>query len=380
MKSIKLLALYAIAFCLVACGEKKITVKGADGTEYESYQECCTAQDFQAAHQYLAKMQNDKDFKDDYDSAKDFVFKQEALYLMSLGDEAAKKRIIYLLKEEGANDSRIDMLMDLAIDADDEDFVKTLTKHYAYGPNAYILQKIVGFLYIEKGGQANTDFLLTLLNRYNKGDLLLDATVEKGDEALLVKLAQQYNGTMDFNTFKNVIDFLKATNSTHYQTILEQLITKVGKNNPNLRTFVLENRVTGAAKEYADMILNLIAEEVVPNENLPHPALGMRDYYEGSDALKAINQHNENCRKLLNIAINAGNKDLAQKALRLFTKDILIYKGGNDQQTPDGRWATKAPNGIWVDGNHCYVAKYTEESKAEAQKKYDKAVKSGAFK
>lgn len=367
----------AVASCLMlsACDYGKIKVKGADGTIYESYQECCAAQDFTAAHQFLTKMEDSLDLED----ARDYVFRQEALFLMSQGNETAQKRIVYLLKEEGGNDRHVNMLIELAIDDDEEEFVKSLTKQYVGEPSEDVLRKIVQYLYLEKS-DTNLDFVTALLNRYDQGGLLLDAVVEKGSETLLVKLAQQYKGTLSFDSFKNAIDFMKATNSINYQTVLEQLITKVGKNDPNLRQFVLNNKLTGAAKEYSDMILTLIAEEMVPSDNLPHPAIGMRGYYEGTDALEAINKHNENCRKLLNTAINAGNKDLAQKALRLFTKDILIYKGGSDQQTPDGRWATKAPNGIWVDGNHCYVVKYTEESKSEAQKTYQMAVRSGAFK
>ena len=117
-------------FLLSACS-KKITVKGADGTEYESYQECCAAQDFQAAHQYLAKLENSGG--DGYYDAKEYVFKQEALYLMSNGDEADKKRLIFLLKEESGDEKYNDringhvaMLIDLSIDNDDEAFVKVL--------------------------------------------------------------------------------------------------------------------------------------------------------------------------------------------------------------------------------------------------------------
>ncbi len=381
MKTRRFTKLLFIVYCLCISACKGIIVKGDNGTVYESYQECCAAKDFDAAHRYLAKMGNTEEFKDsrELSEAMEYVFREEALYLMSLGDVAARNRIIYLLKQEGGNDRHVSMLIDLAIDNDDEEFVKALTKQYVYYPSEDTLRKITEYLYLQKG-EANLPFVTTLLNRFNQSGLLLDVAVTKGDESLLVKLVKQYNGTVSFVSFKNAVDFLKSNNSTNYQAVLEQLITKVNKNDKNLQNYVLNNKLTGEAKEYADAILNIIVEEVVPNENLPHPALGMRNYYEGSDALEAIDKHNENCRKLLYMAISAGNKELANKALRLFAKDILIYKGGSSQQLPDGRWATKAPNGVWVDGNHCYVAKYTEDSKIEAQKKYQDAVRSGAFK
>ena len=151
MKRIKILSFCCIAvFLLTACGNK-ITVKGEDGTEYESYQECCAAQDFQAAHQFLAKMENgmgkDYDKNKEYEVAREYVFKQEALYLMSIGDETAQKRILYLLKEEGAgNDAHIGMLIDLAIENDEENFVKALMNQFKDGYKGEYLTKIVDYL------------------------------------------------------------------------------------------------------------------------------------------------------------------------------------------------------------------------------------------
>ena len=151
MKRIKFLSFCCIAvFLLTACGNK-ITVKGEDGTEYESYQECCAAQDFQAAHQFLTKMESgmgkDYDKNKEYEVAREYVFKQEALYLMSIGDETAQKRILYLLKEEGAgNDAHIGMLIDLAIDNDEENFVKALMNQFKDGYKGEYLTKIVDYL------------------------------------------------------------------------------------------------------------------------------------------------------------------------------------------------------------------------------------------
>ena len=76
MKTIKLLAACCLTMCLFAsCGG--ITVKGENGQEYESYQECCAAQDFMAAHTFLAKMEakidGDKIKKGEYETAKEYV-------------------------------------------------------------------------------------------------------------------------------------------------------------------------------------------------------------------------------------------------------------------------------------------------------------------
>lgn len=170
MKTIKLFAVCCLTMCLfAACGG--ITVKGENGQTYESYQECCAAQDFVAAHQYLAKMENRK--ADDYKwrnavrEAKNYVFKQEVLYLMSQGTEEAKKRIIYLLKEEGNDDHVISMLIELAIDDDDEGFVKTLfnQRKEKFQSNYYESNRddnLFDYLAAKKSDE-NADFIIGLL-------------------------------------------------------------------------------------------------------------------------------------------------------------------------------------------------------------------------
>ena len=130
-------------------GEKGITVKGADGTVYESYQECCAANDYEAAHLFLAKMYDKESYTEDDAVAKEYVFKKEALFLMSQGDDAAKKRIIYLLKEEGGNDDHVSMLIDLAIENGDAEFVKTLMGQYAKDIKDKEFEKLIKF-FIEK--------------------------------------------------------------------------------------------------------------------------------------------------------------------------------------------------------------------------------------
>ena len=120
-------------YLLTSCG---ISVKGENGKTYDSYQECCAANDYQAAHEYLVKMENGMDDDDDkisdYRQACDYVFQKEALYLMSLDDESAKKRLIFLLKEDKEDyvNKHIDMVIDLAIDNDDEELVKKLIAQY----------------------------------------------------------------------------------------------------------------------------------------------------------------------------------------------------------------------------------------------------------
>ena len=115
--------LFIVIICLAmatlygwSCKDK-ITVTGSDGKVYESYQECCAANDYEAAHLFLAKIQNSESEDSEseaysYTEAKEYIFKNEALFLMSQDDETAKNRIIYLLKEEGNDDDHTSMLID----------------------------------------------------------------------------------------------------------------------------------------------------------------------------------------------------------------------------------------------------------------------------
>ena len=91
MKNLILLALIGFGVATIcSCGSK--SVKGADGTEYSSYQEACRHQDFVAAYDWIEKNNGS-------DDDKDYVFNAEMLYLTSLGTEDASNRIVYLLAE-----------------------------------------------------------------------------------------------------------------------------------------------------------------------------------------------------------------------------------------------------------------------------------------
>ena len=90
-----------------------------------------------------------------------------------------------------------------------------------------------------------------------------------------------------------------------------------------------------------------------------HPTVGLHDYIETNYALEGINWYNKECRKILDIAINAGNKTLALKALSFFVQDMIIYEGGHDAKSPDGTWKRKGNTDTvyfkGFNGNKCYI-------------------------
>lgn len=83
--------------------------------------------------------------------------------------------------------------------------------------------------------------------------------------------------------------------------------------------------------------------------------------------IQECSRHNSQCNTTLSIAIACGNQSLAKKILHCYRKDPeLLLKNYYLER----------------DTNHdCYdvYAHYTNASKEAAQKKYDEAVKSGAF-
>ena len=245
-------AIAIVILCLIFKGKSKIekhdtkveeveevfSVKGADGTQYESYQQACKANDFEAAHEFigliydkLMKVIEETDpsgansyntsleYEKQFQSAEDYVFKQEMMYLVSNGDEQSSDKILYLLTE-----------------------LQVLGEPLNEGLNNYY-----------------------------------DA------RCLPQRLYSQY--------------------------------------------------------------------------------------------VKRFNSH---CDQILDLAISQNNEYLAKKVLGMYKQNIEIFMGGAEVRTPDGTWAKKAPDGTYVDGNHCYV-KYLDPDKESAQTKFDKAVSSGAF-
>ena len=316
---------------LTACGEKKITVKGADGTEYESYQECCTAQDYEAAHKYLAKMQNDETLSKDYNDAKEFVFKQEALFLMSQGDETAKKRIIYLLKEEGKNNDHIAMLIDLAIENDDESFVKTLGNQYTGYVNTENLKKMLEYLSSKKS-ENNKEYLISLLNKIGQESLIWDVAVKYDDEQILEEYANNHLSLYN----ENILNYLAQKNQ----------------------------------KKYSEMIIGLLGKEKAEITGLP--SIGTRDFHsvgkptrtyisECDKYKNSVSNLNNACTKVLSIAIKNKNRYLAQRAVSFCMTNIEC-------------------NDIGL-VNHVYRIQVTsnEQEKKNAIKTLQDAIQSGAF-
>lgn len=107
MKKILILALSLFFLlclnCCSGCDDKeneKITVTGANGTEYESYKEACRVQDFDAAHKILDKMKEQDPWRSStIREAENYIFNYEINALIAINSEEANTRIVFLLNE-----------------------------------------------------------------------------------------------------------------------------------------------------------------------------------------------------------------------------------------------------------------------------------------
>ena len=392
---IKLAVCCLSLFAFVACGEK-ITVVGADGKEYESYQECCAAEDFEAAHLYLAKMENAARRSDGMEKAlavaKEEVFKQEALFLMSQDDEIAKKRILYLLKEEEENDNHISMLIDLAIENDDDEFVKTLANLYGNEADDRKLIKVYGYLFSKD--KNNKTFLNNLIKKHrtnNQVSMLIDLAIENDDDEFVKTLAKLYRDGVGDQELEKVYDYLYSKDKKN-EVFLNDLIKKHGTPKMILRTLIEQGR-TQQIQEYAselsldneellamfakkknsvltEMILGLLTPEEEYIED--RPSLGVTSYYWATDKNKfiqkcesyesSVSEYNQKCVRIMNIGIQCKNINLAQRAIAKMKSNI-----------------THREINPFNDYYRIKVATGDKSEIAEARKALDDAVRSGSF-
>lgn len=106
------IAVLAVTSCGPNLSTKEISVTGADGTVYNSYQTACSKGDFDAARDYIGKLKEQlvvvkaegdyseiKAFSDLIQEAEEYVANEELQYLASLNDEQANNRIILILNQ-----------------------------------------------------------------------------------------------------------------------------------------------------------------------------------------------------------------------------------------------------------------------------------------
>lgn len=189
-KNLALLAIIGVAMITLSGCRNPITVVGANGTEYETVEACCADNDYEAAHELLSKIKKEYDSTEDYPKNKDerrylrsqyehgtkYLYEQESHYLVSVGDDAAQKRLLYLLNEKHNVNNvfddewnhDIESLVDLALAEDNEDLaislvgsIKTYDGDSVYEQNNRLCSKVLDVA-IVKGNQSLAKKVLLL--------------------------------------------------------------------------------------------------------------------------------------------------------------------------------------------------------------------------
>ena len=268
MKRIDYLALFIASIVMLV-----MTSCGPSFGKDLDYRKACQEGDFEKAQQIVTLLKDEVAYaqttsmygdenrghyvraaREKAEEAEEYVFKSEVLFLMSQDDEMAKKRIIYLLKE-GGNDDHVSMLIDLAIENDDDAFVRTLANQYKEDVSEERLKKLMEYL-SEKSDEENANFIDNYISKY----LTISNT------SLLKYIA----GNKGQNNSEKVLGYL---------TIIEKDIP------------------TRPA-------LGLIKSK-------SHGKLD--DQYDNYNT--AIKNYNDACQTILNIAISSNNQYLAQRVI-----------------------------------------------------------------
>lgn len=140
----------------------------------------------------------------------------------------------------------------------------------------------------------------------------------------------------------------------------------------DLLTYLIHKNTT----ESSDKVLSIISHEFNKCEK---PAPGLNEYHIDEDnpqlvrmfGLEKVNAYihfNSRLNSILNLAISNHNQYLAEKTLGLYVQTIVVKKGGYGERY----------KGVVFDGNHSYV-EYNNSEKAEAQRIFKEALRSGAF-
>lgn len=220
MEKARFLALICLVMLIFAygCGspssnskaEKiKVTIEGADGNVFESYEEACHAQDFEAAHKYITALK--KAGSSDYKEAREFVFNQEALYLIAMNDEASTKRLFFLLQEDAnevdnsVRDTRCNTIVELAIKQNNQALVEQTIGMYNGKIDVPVLRKIYKYIYKE-GRNQDKKSVMDLLFKNDGIIIMVDDAISTQDEELLMQIISKCN-SRNIDASKKIIKY-----------------------------------------------------------------------------------------------------------------------------------------------------------------------------
>ncbi len=234
MKRIKYLSICCVAVLLLtACGsssskDEKVTVTNSDGKEYESYEEACHAQDYEAAPKFLTAMK--KAGASDYEEAREYIFSQEALYLIAMNDETSTKRLFFLLQEDAnevsnsVRDARCNTIIELAIKQNNQALVEQTIGLYNDQIDGPVLRRIYEYLYKE-GRNPDPNSMMDLLLKNNGVEMMADDAISSQNDALLMQIIAKCNDK-DLDVSKKIIKYFSAKKDKKQIANLSNLLRK----------------------------------------------------------------------------------------------------------------------------------------------------------
>ena len=339
MRNIKGLIGLAFTTCIclyfVSC-ENKFTVTGADGQVYENYQEACHAQDFEAAHKILARMKESN--SNQYKEAREFIFNQEALYLIAQNDETSTKRLYFLLQEDAnevgnaVRDSRCNTIIDLAIKQNNVPLVEQTINQYSGIINRSLMQRIYNFFYTE-GRKTDRDYILTLLKKNKSVDVFVSDAAEQKDNALLMYVIDKNALINSPNAAKIIAQYAKANNNKKlHDSLLANLRTKnqwysileIGLANGDL-TLIKQGYQNCGDKENAFSAI-ISNQDAWANRSIMQYMLTLVTNEDQAESLVKICMKEDNAEAVVNITKKYSSK--FSESLRNTIMDYAISKNG----------------------------------------------------
>lgn len=215
-------------FCGCSSMGGKITVVSSDGKEYESYEEACHAQDYEAAHKFLTAMK--KAGSSDYEEAREYIFSQEALYLIAMNDETSTKRLFFLLQEDAnevsnsVRDARCNTIIELAIKQNNQALVEQTIGLYNNLIDGPVLRRIYEYIYKE-GRNPDPNSMMELLFKNNGISIMAEDAIGVQNDALLMQIIAKCSDK-DIDASKMIIKYFSTKNDKKQITNLSNILRK----------------------------------------------------------------------------------------------------------------------------------------------------------
>lgn len=235
MKRVCIISFCCIAvFLLMDCGssssknEEKVSITSSDGKEYESYEEACHAQDYEAAHKFLTAMK--KAGSSDYEEAREYIFSQEALYLIAMNDETSTKRLFFLLQEDAnevsnkVRDARCNTIIELAMKQNNQALVEQTIGLYNDQIDGPVLRRIYEYIYKE-GRNPDSNSMMDLLFKNNGISMMADDAISIQDDAMLMQIIAKCSDK-NLDVSKKIIKYFSAKKDKKQIANLSNLLRK----------------------------------------------------------------------------------------------------------------------------------------------------------